>query len=84
MNETTGARLARARKLAGLTQKQLAERMQVFQPTASKQTVSQVETGFRQPTLDWLLVVAAALQVPGAVLSDDLADRIPELPQIQG
>jgi DNA-binding XRE family transcriptional regulator len=69
---TIGARLYRARTLAGISQSELAKAI-----GTSKAGVSIVEKNQRVPTLDWLIRAARALNVSGAVLSDDLADRIP-------
>ena len=71
-DNTIGARLYRARTLAGISQAELAQAI-----GTTKAGVSIVEKNQRIPTLDWLIRAARALGVSGAVLSDDLADRIP-------
>lgn len=71
-DNTIGARLYRARTLAGISQSDLARAI-----GTTKAGVSIVEKNQRVPTLDWLIRAARALGVSGAVLSDDLADRIP-------
>lgn len=57
-----------ARKKAGLTQKQLAERMGV-----NPSLISQYEKGFRNPKLETLERIASALEVP---LEDLLSDKV--------
>lgn len=71
-DNTIGARLYRARTLAGISQSELAQAI-----GTTKAGVSIVEKNQRIPTLDWLIRAARALGVSGAVLSGDLADRIP-------
>ena len=71
-DNTIGARLYRARTLAGISQSELAQAI-----GTSKTGVYLVERNRRVATLDWLIRAARALNVPGSVLSDDLSDRIP-------
>jgi XRE family transcriptional regulator, regulator of sulfur utilization len=56
-------RIRAARLAAGLTQEQLAQRAGV-----ASVTISQIELGNRSPTLDTLMRVAAALEIPAATL----------------
>ena len=56
-------RIREARKLAGLTQKQLGERLGV-----SESAVAQYESGQRVPKVDTLQRIAAALDIPLASL----------------
>ena len=55
---TIGERIRQARKRAGLTQKQLGE-----VSGTSETTVKQYELGKRQPRIDQLQAIAAALEV---------------------
>lgn len=60
---TIGEKIKRARKKAGLTQKQLGEKMGV-----SFQSIAQWENDLRNPKLDTLIRIAKALGVPVASL----------------
>jgi transcriptional regulator with XRE-family HTH domain len=68
-----GVRLGELRRGAGLTQKQLAERLGVRHPT-----ISRFETGSDMPTSRMLARLADVLAMPEAVLHE-LADRLAEL-----
>ena len=63
---TTGEMIKAARKKAGLTQKQLGERLGV-----SESAIAQHESGQRVPKLDTLQHIAAALDIPVTELIDD-------------
>ncbi len=54
-----GKRIKEARKNAGLTQVQLAEKLNV-----THSMIGQYETGKRKPKLDTLMKIASALEVP--------------------
>lgn len=70
-----GARLARLRHDAGLTQEQLAEKAGV-----GASYVARIETGNRKPTLDVLGSLADALEVPiHRLLADDRELRAGEI-----
>lgn len=56
---TVGERIKAARKQAGLTQKELAERLGL-----SFQAIAQWENNLRKPKLETLQKIAAALEVP--------------------
>ena len=56
---TVGEKIRAARKTAGLTQKELAEKMNI-----SYQNLAQWETGKRNPKLENLEKIAAALEIP--------------------
>lgn len=56
---TTGEKIKKARKAAGLTQKQLADSLGV-----SESFVSQYESGKREPKYQTLVKLAAALGLP--------------------
>jgi transcriptional regulator with XRE-family HTH domain len=68
--EIFGANVRRARKAAGLSQEHLA-----FQAGVARSYMSDVERGQRNPTVDIVGRIAAALGVAAAVL----VDGIPEL-----
>ena len=69
-----GARIARLRNHADLTQEQLAERAQV-----GASYVARIEVGARRPTLDVLGKLADALDVPlHRLIADDRAVRAAE------
>ena len=63
---TTGEMIKAARRKAGLTQKQLGERLGV-----SESAIAQHESGQRVPKLDTLQHIAAALGIPVTELIDD-------------
>ena len=56
---TTGERIRAARKNAGLTQKQLGERLNI-----SYQTIAQWENGLRNPKLETLRKIAKEVRCP--------------------
>jgi transcriptional regulator with XRE-family HTH domain len=58
-----GRRICEAREWANLTQEQLAERVGV-----SRDTIIRTELGTRSARLDWLILIADAVQVPLAEL----------------
>jgi transcriptional regulator with XRE-family HTH domain len=58
-----GRRIAEARRNAGLSQEQLAERIGV-----ARSTVARIETGAATPTLDVGLAIARELRVPAEKL----------------
>jgi len=60
---SAGERIREARKAKGLTQKQLAEKMQI-----SYVNISQLERGDRSPSIDTLNRIAAALEITTAHL----------------
>ncbi|HJB41832.1 MAG TPA: helix-turn-helix domain-containing protein [Candidatus Gemmiger avicola] len=64
---TTAERIKAARKKAGLTQKQLADKLGI-----SFQTIAQWETGSRKPKIDTLRRIASALEVNIAELDESL------------
>ena len=71
---TTGERIRAARKRAGLTQKQLAERIGVKSPN-----LSQLENGKREPQNDTLRRIAEALEVdPYSLVSFDDTTKLIE------
>ena len=63
---TTGEMIKAARRKAGLTQAQLAEKLGI-----AYQTVAQWENDLRNPKLDTLQRIAAALDIPVTELIDD-------------
>lgn len=63
---TTGEMIKAARKKAGMTQAQLAEKLGI-----AYQTVAQWENDLRNPKLNTLQRIAAALTVPVTELIDD-------------
>ena len=70
---TTGQLIRAARKRAGMTQKELAEKLNI-----SYVNISQLENDQRSPGLDTLQKIASALGVPMSYLlghTDDPADR---------
>lgn len=68
---TTGERIRNARKKAGLTQRELAEKLKI-----SEQGISQWETGARNPKLGTIKEIADALDVPfKLLLSEDKEER---------
>jgi transcriptional regulator with XRE-family HTH domain len=60
-----GERIRTARRAAGLTQEQLAERTDL-----SRNTIGNTERGNYSPRLDSLAMIAAAVRVPVSVLVD--------------
>lgn len=70
---TTGERIKAARKKAGMTQKEIAEKA----GTATG-TIQQYELGKRQPRLAQLQRIAAALGVPVQELVEDWSAMDPE------
>ena len=71
---TTGQRIKAARKKAGLTQKELGERLGI-----TYQTLAQWENDLRNPKYDTLKRIAAALNVPIYDLMDDYSPIIHDL-----
>lgn len=67
---TTAEKIRQARKAAGLSQAQLAEKLGVTQ-----NQISEYETGKRKPKLSTLLRIAEAMpgSFPDIVLGDDMA-----------
>ena len=59
----TGHQIAHARKLRGISQAALADRL-----SCTKQTISNYERGIRKPDIDTLKLIAAALDFPVASL----------------
>ena len=59
LNDRTGARARKLRKVSGLTLKEIAERM-----GTTPQTVQRLETGNMTVSLDWVEAYATALGVP--------------------
>ena len=70
---SVGARLRTARLRSGLSLDQLARAVQ-----STRQAISKIECADRQPTLEWLYVVAVAIRIKPSVLDDRLTDRLPE------
>jgi transcriptional regulator with XRE-family HTH domain len=68
-----GVRLVELRRAAGLTQKQLAERLGVRHPT-----ISRFETGHDMPTSEMLVRIADALSLSESA-RQELEDRLAEL-----
>jgi len=69
--ERLGARIAALRRAAALSQEQLAERADV-----GSSYVAHIEVGDRKPTLDVLMRLAAALDVPlWRLITDDRLTR---------
>lgn len=66
---TLGERIRQARKKKGMTQKQLGE-----VSSTSETTVKQYERGVRQPRLDQLQRIAAALEVPVLYFTGEYPD----------
>lgn len=60
---TVGEKIKAARKAAGLTQKELAKKMEI-----SYQNLAQWETGKRNPKISSLIKIASALEIPVSVL----------------
>ena len=75
---TTGDRIKAARKAAGLTQKELAEKLQV-----AYQTIQQYESSRRNPKLQTIRKIAAAIGVPDRELMGDYEFDDPALPQMK-
>lgn len=76
--ESIGRRVAAARKLAGLTQRQLADRAHL-----SASLVSQVERGTKPASPSFVASVARALQVAPAYLHDSRPDEVVEQPSAE-
>lgn len=62
-----GKNIKNARKKAGLTQKELAEKM-----GSTQQNLAQYESGKRNPKLETLNKIAEALKIPVSLLTDSL------------
>lgn len=56
LDSSPGERVRAARRAAGLTQEQLASRLEI-----RREYLAAVERGVRKPTLDWLYDVAGAI-----------------------
>lgn len=66
-----GRRLAQLRRLKGLTQDQLAERLSV-----ERETVSRFERGVTDPAFSKLLEICDVLNVPAAALLTDASSNL--------
>ncbi len=53
-----GENIKKARKAAGVTQKELAERLQVYQ-----KDISRWETGVRTPSAEYIIQICKALDI---------------------
>ena len=53
-----GENIRKARKAAGVTQKELAERLQVYQ-----KDISRWETGVRTPSAEYIIQICKALDI---------------------
>ena len=62
-----GENIKNARKKAGLTQKELAEKM-----GSTQQNLAQYESGKRNPKLETLNKIAGALEIPVSLLTSSL------------
>jgi transcriptional regulator with XRE-family HTH domain len=74
--EAFGAKVKAERTTKGLTQEALAERTGLH-PTF----ISNVERGYRVPTLPTLIRIARGLDVAPSTLIDDLVDLVPTQPR---
>ena len=74
-----GRRIASLRKQAGLTQSDLAERLEV-----SDNFVGQIERGLKAPSLENLVRVANVLKVEVSELFRIKGSQLPDLPHKSG
>lgn len=77
MQNTTGHRIRIARRLANLTQEELAARLQIRGHAHTRNTIAKIETGVRQVTDVEIKVLADVLGVTVSWLfeDDDIADH---------
>lgn len=68
--ETLGEKIYRQRKIKGLSQEELADKIGV-----SRQAISKWETNSMQPTLDSIKALCSALDVNIAYLTDDVVSK---------
>ena len=73
MSELVGARIKEARAVAGMSQKKLADAVEIL----SASSISKIERGLREPTEDELAAIAEALGTDvGSLLGDEGADIV--------
>lgn len=75
INERTGAAVRDARTKAGLSQRDLAKKVNALGWETDSTQISRLETGQRHVRLSQLVVIAEAIPVPLALLIPDVMDR---------